>query len=168
MRNHSENINPWAEKLEMARVPELAPSWRAMRVLLDNEMPIAKNTDWRRWALLCILLLLLIGVCNCPLIRRTNMQAEKKDLPVQGQSADNKSKATTEPNVSAIEMKNESKTAIYDSIKINNDKKHAAVKIEAGKTTKASTGADSISVDKNKLRADNNRLHSKKTRELVV
>jgi hypothetical protein len=37
-----------------------------MEAILDREMPAGRRRDWRRWVLLVLLLLLLIGVCNCP------------------------------------------------------------------------------------------------------
>ena len=37
-----------------------------MKAILDTEMPSGVKKDGRRWLLLMILLLLLIGICNCP------------------------------------------------------------------------------------------------------
>jgi hypothetical protein len=62
-RQHS---NPWAEKLSRVSLPDGGESWKAMEALLDREMPTGRRGDWRRWVLLILLVLLLIGVCNCP------------------------------------------------------------------------------------------------------
>lgn len=66
MMERYDHSNPWAEKLQDVGVPEVNSAWQAMEALLDQEMPVRKWKDGRRWALLIILLLLLIGVCNCP------------------------------------------------------------------------------------------------------
>ncbi len=66
MSEQHDYINPWAAKLEQVRIPELTESWRGMQILLDREMPVASSKHIRRWVLLVLLLLLLLGVCNCP------------------------------------------------------------------------------------------------------
>ncbi|MBN9379335.1 MAG: hypothetical protein J0H74_01135 [Chitinophagaceae bacterium] len=62
-RDHN---NPWADKLQDIRIPDVNDAWKAMEVLLDEEMPRRGNWDRRRWALLILLLLLLTWICNCP------------------------------------------------------------------------------------------------------
>jgi hypothetical protein len=66
MMERYDHNNPWADKLQEIRLPGEDGSWRDMAAILDIEMPVKSSTDARRWILLIILLLLLIGVCNCP------------------------------------------------------------------------------------------------------
>jgi hypothetical protein len=65
MEGH-QHTNLWAEKLSQVSLPDNGAAWLAMEVLLDKEMPGSWIKDRRRWLLLVFLLLLLIGVCNCP------------------------------------------------------------------------------------------------------
>jgi len=60
------NNNPWASKLQEARLPEINESWRMMEATLNREMPLQPEKDKKRWFLLALLILLLAGVCNCP------------------------------------------------------------------------------------------------------
>ncbi len=62
MMERPDHINPWADKLQDVRIPDMQDAWRAMELRLDEEMPRKRGGDWRRWMLLIILLLLLIGV----------------------------------------------------------------------------------------------------------
>jgi hypothetical protein len=66
MSERQQNRNPWAEKLFQVTLPDGGESWKAMEALLDREMPAGPGKDRRRWFILIVLLLLLIGVCNCP------------------------------------------------------------------------------------------------------
>lgn len=66
MSEREPHINPWAEKLQQATLPDVGPAWTAMEALLDSEMPVREKKDRRRWLLLILLLLLIIGICNCP------------------------------------------------------------------------------------------------------
>lgn len=81
MERH-EYTNPWADKLQEVQLPDANDSWSAMAVLLDKEMPMAKQPNRRRWLLLIILLLLLIGVCNCPRRDRWHLTQTSGRLPV--------------------------------------------------------------------------------------
>lgn len=65
MEGH-QHTNLWAEKLSQVSLPDNGAAWLAMEALLDKEMPGGWIRDRRRWLLLVFLLLLLIGVCNCP------------------------------------------------------------------------------------------------------
>jgi hypothetical protein len=65
MSGWQQHRNPWAEKLSQVSLPDGGESWKAMEALLDREMPAGRRWD-RRWLLLIMGLLLLIGVCNCP------------------------------------------------------------------------------------------------------
>ncbi len=62
--------NPWAEKLLQVSLPDSGEAWQAMERRLDEQLPRRWTRDSRRWVLLILLLLLLIGVCNCPGSRR--------------------------------------------------------------------------------------------------
>jgi hypothetical protein len=66
MNEGKQHINQWAEKLQDISLPDESLSWDGMFEILDNELPQAKKKDYSRWALLVILMLLLLGVCNCP------------------------------------------------------------------------------------------------------
>jgi hypothetical protein len=70
MSEWRQHRNPWAEKLSQVSLPDGGESWEAMKAILDREMPIGPRRDWRRWVLLILFLLLVIGVCNCPGGRR--------------------------------------------------------------------------------------------------
>jgi len=78
-RQHS---NPWAEKLSQVSLPDGGDSWKAMEAVLDREMPTSRRRDWRRWFLLVLLLLLLIGVCNCPGRKRFSAITTKSQGPI--------------------------------------------------------------------------------------
>ena len=58
--------NLWAEKLLQASMPDSGEAWADMESLLDRRLPQRFWSDGRRWLLLTLWLLLLIGVCNCP------------------------------------------------------------------------------------------------------
>ena len=66
MMEGRQHNNLWAEKLSQVSLPDNGAAWLAMEALLDKEMPEGWIRDRRRWLLLVFLLLLLIGVCNCP------------------------------------------------------------------------------------------------------
>jgi hypothetical protein len=66
MNGENQNINPWDAKLERLTLPEINDSWEAMQALLDKDMPVVNRREITRWVLFIIMLLLLIGVCNCP------------------------------------------------------------------------------------------------------
>jgi hypothetical protein len=66
MMEERQHNNLWAEKLSQVSLPDSGMAWMAMEVILDEEMPTGWRRDRRRWLLLGFLLLLLIGVCNCP------------------------------------------------------------------------------------------------------
>src|ERR1700735_870534 len=66
MSERLQHSNPWAEKLSQVSLPEWEGGWAAMEATLDREMPKGWWKDWRRWLLLILVLLLLIGVCRCP------------------------------------------------------------------------------------------------------
>jgi hypothetical protein len=73
MIERHDDINPWTEKLQDVKLPEVNDSWKALEAVLDRRMPAGRKKDRRRWLLLILLLLLLIGVCNGPgsgLLRR--------------------------------------------------------------------------------------------------
>ena len=78
MSENLENINPWAEKLQEASIPDFSASWQAMETLLDQKMPVKKSNGLKRWALVILSILLLIGVCNCPAIRHTIPSGQNK------------------------------------------------------------------------------------------
>ena len=61
-----QHTNPWAEKLLQVSMPDSGEAWTAMETILDGKMPQIRTKDRRRWVLLILSLLLLIGVCNCP------------------------------------------------------------------------------------------------------
>ena len=161
MNGNFENINPWAEKLQQATIPDVTESWHAMQALLDAEMPVRKNKDWRRWLLLGILLLLLIGVCNCPGIMRNNNLPEKNDLPLNSPRRYDKAIAKTDANVSARQtgdstgMKTGSKKPIGDSSKITNGIKPSEYKTDGEKKMNASEKNAPKSLNKTELPSDN-------------
>ena len=64
--------NLWAERLQQVSLPDSGGAWLAMEALLDREGPHQARKDWRRWVLLILFLLLLIGVCHCPGTGRLN------------------------------------------------------------------------------------------------
>jgi hypothetical protein len=66
MSERLQHSNPWAEKLSQVSLPEWEGCWAAMEATLDREMPKGWWKDGRRWLLLILVLLLLIGVCRCP------------------------------------------------------------------------------------------------------
>ncbi len=121
MSGQFENINVWAEKLQQVSLPDVAMQWQSMNAMLDLEMPITKNKDWKRWLLLIILLLLLIGVCNCPGIIGLHKFSDEKNIPLNTQSArdDNESKPKTNHSASkgngSKNIKGGSKTENADS-----------------------------------------------------
>jgi hypothetical protein len=115
MSEQFEHKNLWAEKLQQSSLPDVADQWQSMQGLLNAKMPVKKNKDWRRWLLLVILLLLLIGVCNCPGIMRTNKFSEKNNLPGTDSTGDNKNTSDRKENSSSI--------AISDSTRMNNGSK---------------------------------------------
>jgi hypothetical protein len=166
-----ENINPWAEKLQELTIPEIDPSWNAMQALLDKEMPVAQTKDWRRWALLTILLLLLIGVCNCPGIMKTNKIAEQNILPVNDQPGYNNNDQKKQ-KTNAIKIKDSGliktdygrKKEISGSTQTSADTKPGTNKLTDNKKNLLSKNTGSESFSHEKLIADNNRLNSKNTR----
>src|SRR5687767_3234411 len=56
--------NPWAEKLHNLPVPDVNKAWQDMHLMLDQQMPVAKQD--KRWIYWLLFLLLLIGVCTVP------------------------------------------------------------------------------------------------------
>lgn len=167
MNGNFENINPWAEKLQQATIPNIAESWHAMQALLDAEMPVTKNKDWRRWLLLIILLLLIIGVCNCPGIVRNNNLPEKNGLPLKVSRGSNKVIAKTGSDISAsqtgdsIRTKSGSKKLSGDSFKITNGIKPSENKIDGEKKMDASEKSEPQSLNKRGLPSANADPNSK-------
>lgn len=94
MMERPDHINPWADKLQDVRIPDMQDAWRAMELRLDEDMPRKRGRDWRRWMLLIILLLLLIGVCNCPGLRHRYTEKDvrkdsvRKDIGKEGDGVD--------------------------------------------------------------------------------
>ena len=66
MMEGRQHNNLWAEKLSQVSLPDSGMAWMAMEVILNEEMPTGWRRYWRQGLLLVLLLLLLIGVCNCP------------------------------------------------------------------------------------------------------
>jgi len=66
MSERRQHTELWAERLQQVSLPDSGKAWQDMEALLDREMPVVRKTEWRRWTLLILLLLLLIGVCHCP------------------------------------------------------------------------------------------------------
>jgi len=171
MNGNFENINPWAEKLQQATIPDINESWHAMQTLLDSKMPVAKNNEKKRWVLLIILLLLLIGVCNCPGIMRNNALPAKNDLPLNSPRRSDKEIAKPQANVSASQtgdstgMKSRSKKQIDDSIEITNGIKPSENKIGGEKKMDGFEKNDPQSLNKTELPSDNADPYSKDIKE---
>ncbi|HLK31250.1 MAG TPA: hypothetical protein VKT28_21910 [Puia sp.] len=115
MSGHFENINFWAEKLQQISLPDAEQQWQSMEAMLDAEMPVSKNKDWRRWLILIILLLLLIGVCNCPGIMKMNKFSANNDVQVEDKQSNQKEKQKSGNHSSSIHSS--------DSLKMNNGSK---------------------------------------------
>ena len=115
MNDHLENITPLAEKLQHVSLPHVDESWEAMKTLLDKEMPVVQNKHWKRWLLLVILLVLLIGLCNSPMMQKLSGLAGKNNTTVNYVSPLNKKEATskTMPSINSER----------DSLQISGDKK---------------------------------------------
>jgi hypothetical protein len=106
MYEENKNINPWADKLQDTGSPDSPDSWKAMETLLDAAIPVRRTADYRRWVLLSILLLLLIGVCNCPAVVPGNgdsatasLKTGEDGFPVKG--------STSRANDSSLENRTE-------------------------------------------------------------
>ena len=61
MSNEHPHINPWAEKLQQAPLPDADASWKGMERLLDQHMPTEKKEKKRRFFFLLFSALLLVG-----------------------------------------------------------------------------------------------------------
>jgi hypothetical protein len=72
MNQEQEPRRNWASKLEQLPTPDPAGSWPDMRSRLDREMPLSNKKGTRRWAILTLLLLVVLGVCNCPGLVQVN------------------------------------------------------------------------------------------------
>ena len=83
MNEPFEDINPWAKKLSEISIPEASESWKEMQLLLDREMPVSGVKNGIRWILLILFLLLALGICNCPLIRKQAERLEGRAIPPQ-------------------------------------------------------------------------------------
>jgi len=79
MNDDNTHISLWAEKLQQVWIPPAEESWADMHRLLNKEMPIAPTKDWRRWLLLIIFILLVLGVCNCPGVLRKHNHVAKNN-----------------------------------------------------------------------------------------
>ncbi|HEY4149982.1 MAG TPA: hypothetical protein VGM41_13680, partial [Chitinophagaceae bacterium] len=97
MSEQQHNINPWAEKLQQVSLPEAGEAKRRLLDLLDREMP-APAKEKKRWLLVLLFLLLLLGVCNCPggrtglnrqAINHTQATQRKEDAPADVPAANN-------------------------------------------------------------------------------
>jgi len=73
--------NLWAEKLQQVWLPSVDESWTGMRTILNKEMPIAPAKKWRRWLLLILFLLLVLGICTCPGRIHLSNQSENSGSP---------------------------------------------------------------------------------------
>jgi hypothetical protein len=76
MNPEQEQMHNWASKLEQLPTPDPAGSWVDMRLRLDREMPVTDKKDTRRWAILTLLLLIVLGVCNCPGLMQNNSESK--------------------------------------------------------------------------------------------
>ncbi len=130
MNGINDHINLWAEKLEQVWIPSADQSWAEMTMILNKEMPVHKSKDWKRWLLLIIFLLLVLGICNCPGMLRKYRSAEQNNpaKTYQNKTQDNSSKnKTAEQKNNSIE-KPASQTDINSKDDIKND-------IDRGKKT---------------------------------
>jgi hypothetical protein len=129
MNDHLENITPLAEKLQQVTLPNVDESWKAMKTLLDKEMPVVPNKHWKRWLLLIILLLLFIGLCNRPAVLRWSGLSGKNETTVNYVSPFNKKEAIPQTipllnnEEDSLQMNGDKKIVSYDSISIINNRK---------------------------------------------
>ncbi len=83
---HNSDNNIWTNRLDLIQGPNKSQAWATMELLLDEKMPVSKK-DWRRWFLLIILLLLLIGVCNCPAVFRIGSMSKPNEKVIVTEKA---------------------------------------------------------------------------------
>ena len=168
MNDQVENINPWAEKLQQATTPDMATSWQAMKALLDSEMPVSKNNEWKKWVLLFILLLLLIGVCNCPGIMKTNKLAGNNEIPGESQQGYNKTEVNPKADAfvansnDSMQSKSGSGRKSSDSTKTGGHEKTDASKIDSNQKATISKSTGSLNQEQSRLLAVKKRLRSKR------
>jgi hypothetical protein len=77
----SERNNKWKDKLNQLPSPDGDITWKGMELLLDKHKPVRQNR-YHKYILILVLLLLVIGVCNCPYVRRSqegNKGIDKKE-----------------------------------------------------------------------------------------
>lgn len=165
MNDDNIHINLWAEKLQQVWIPPAEESWTSMQRILNKEMPIAPAKDWRRWLLLIIFILLVLGVCNCPGVLRTRNHAAKNNTSniysdkhtTDKKISDNKKSIATETQ--SRSTNNTSKDETVSKITLGeNDKKSLA----NHNITHAATN-DLSHLNKNKNRSSD----ENKTNEIV-
>lgn len=133
MNDGQKNINPWAEKLQDISLPEETMMWEGMSAMLDNELPQVVKKDYRRWALLIILLLLLLGVCNCPTGWRNGYKSD-----------------TTITNKSGNEITEN---------KLDSDKRNADKAVANGKEKRVANSNNNVGIDSANTRLNVNKTN---------
>jgi hypothetical protein len=95
MSEQEPHNDPWADKLAQVSLPDLAEAKQQLFLQMDKDAPVVKRQ--RRWPwLLALLLILLIGVCNCPGAWKMNGDTvNNHPMPVDSISAANNKRNVT-------------------------------------------------------------------------
>jgi len=92
-RNHT-----WQNKLSQVPLPDEGEAWGQMQSMLDKHLPVQQRRSKRSLFIVTLLLLFVIGICNCPNSRKSasQLQGLKKDTIIATAPSDPEMSSTTQ------------------------------------------------------------------------